>query len=46
MDTNMTGFRWLSKSLHSCALDESSLSIGRVKVRVLFSSISISIANN
>ena len=26
----MTGFRWLSNSLLSCALDESSLSIGRI----------------
>ena len=30
MNINMTGFRWFSKSLHPCALDESSLSIGRV----------------
>ena len=30
MNTNMTGFRWFS-SLHPCALDKSSLSIGRVK---------------
>ena len=31
MNTKMTGFRWLSKTFASCALDESSLSIGRVK---------------
>ena len=31
MSTNMTGFRWFSKILHHCALDESSLSIIRVK---------------
>ena len=31
MNTNMTGLRWL-KIFASCALDESSLSIGRVKV--------------
>ena len=32
MNTNMTGFRWFSqKSLSLCALDENSLSIGRVK---------------
>ena len=30
MNTNMTGFRFFQKSLHPCALDESSLSIGRV----------------
>ena len=30
MNTNMTGFIWFSEALHSCALDESSLSIGRV----------------
>ena len=27
MNTNMTGFRWFSKSLRPCALDEISLSI-------------------
>ena len=32
MNTNMTWFRWFSKSLRSCALDKSSLSIGRVKM--------------
>ena len=32
MYTNMTGFGWFSKILCPCALDESSLSIGRVKV--------------
>ena len=32
MNTNMTGFSWFSKSLRPCALDESSLSIGKVKV--------------
>ena len=30
MNTNMTGFRWFSNILRPCALDESSLSIGRV----------------
>ena len=30
MNTNITGFRWFSKSLRPCALDESSLSIGNV----------------
>ena len=35
MNTNMTGFRWFSKSLCTCALDESSLSTGRVKVLLL-----------
>ena len=33
-NTNITRFRWFSKSLHPCALDESSLSIGRVKCRL------------
>ena len=28
----MTGFRWLSNSLCRCALDESSISIGRVNI--------------
>ena len=31
MNTNMTGFRWVSNVLRFCALDKSSLSIGRVK---------------
>ena len=31
MNTNMTGLRWFSQSLCACALDESSLCIGRVK---------------
>ena len=31
MNTNMTGFRWLSKTLHPCALDEISLRIGNVE---------------
>ena len=32
MNTNMAGFRWFLKlSLHSCASDESSLSIKRIK---------------
>ena len=31
MNTNMTGFRWFSKSLHPCAGDEGSLIIRRVK---------------
>ena len=30
MNTNMTGFRWFSKIVHPCALEESSLSIERV----------------
>ena len=30
MNTNMTGFKWFSKSLCHCVLDESSLSMGRV----------------
>ena len=30
MNTNMTGFVGFQNSLHPCALDESSLSIGRV----------------
>ena len=30
MSTNITGFDVYQKSLHPCALDESSLSIGRV----------------
>ena len=30
MNNKLTGFRWLSNILHPCALDESSLSIGRV----------------
>ena len=30
MNTNMTGFRWFSKTLRPCALYESSLSIERV----------------
>ena len=32
MSTNMTEFRWF---LHPCALDESSLSIGRLKQTLL-----------
>ena len=31
MNTNMTGFRWFSKTLHPCVLDENTLSIIRVK---------------
>ena len=31
MNTNTTGFRWFSKIFAYCALDVSSLSIGRVK---------------
>ena len=31
MNTNMTGFRWFPKMVASFCLDESSLSIGRVK---------------
>ena len=32
MNTNMTRLRWIQKSLHPCALDKSSLSIGRVNI--------------
>ena len=32
MNTNMIGFRWLSKVKYLCALDEIFLSIGRVNV--------------
>ena len=32
MNTNMKGFEWFLKSLHPCALDESSVIIGRVKI--------------
>ena len=35
MNTDMTGLRWFQKSLRACALDKSSLSIGRVK-EILF----------
>ena len=31
MNTNMIGFRWFSKILLPCALNENSLSIGKVK---------------
>ena len=31
MNTNMTGLNVFQRSLHPCGLDESSLSIGRVK---------------
>ena len=34
MNNKLTGFRWFSKILHPCALDESSLSIGRVDTMV------------
>ena len=34
MNTNMARFEWFSKELRPCALDESSLSIGRVKLFV------------
>ena len=30
MNTNMIVFRWFQRYLHSCALDRSSLGIGRV----------------
>ena len=33
MNTNVRRFRWFSKTLLPCSLDESSLSIGWVKVR-------------
>ena len=36
MNTNMIGFKWFSKILCHCALDESSLSIRRVKRYCLF----------
>ena len=32
MNTSMTGLVGFQKSLHSCVLDESSLSIGRVNM--------------
>ena len=32
INTNMTRFRCIQKSLHPCSLDKSSLSIGRVKM--------------
>ena len=38
LNTNMTGFRWFSnfqQSLHPCALDENSLSIGRASGKCL-----------
>ena len=31
VNINMTGFRWISKGLASCSLDEGILSIGRTK---------------
>ena len=31
MNTNMTVFRWFQKSMCVCALEESSLSTGRIK---------------
>ena len=31
MNANLMGLRWFSKDFRPCALDESSLSIGRVK---------------
>ena len=39
MNTNMTGLRWFLKTLCNCALDESSLSIGKVKHACLKGSI-------
>ena len=39
MNTKMTGFRWFSKTLHPCALDENNLSIGRVKVNISISGV-------
>ena len=37
LNTNMTGFRWFSKNLATkCALDESSYSIGIVKLTTVF----------
>ena len=35
MNTNLTGLDGFQKSLHSCALDKSSLSIGRVNMTVM-----------
>ena len=35
MNTNKIGFRWFQKHLHPCALEESSLSIGRAKFWLL-----------
>ena len=32
MNTNMTGYRWFSKFVCPCVLDESGLKIGRVKI--------------
>ena len=43
MNTNMTGFRWFQKSLHHCAMDERSLSIGSV---ILIKSTSITNLND
>ena len=36
MNTNMTGFRWFSKTLHPGSLDKSRLSIGRVNEEISF----------
>ena len=36
MNTNVKRFRWFKKSLHPCALDVSSLNIGRVKILFAF----------
>ena len=41
MNTNMTGFRWYQKSLHPYAIDESSLSIGRVKFTIALLKIAL-----
>ena len=47
MNTNMTAFSLFSKlkSLHLCALDKSSLNIGRVK-RSLYLIVDLSIVGN
>ena len=39
MNTNLTGFGWFSRSLQSCALNESSLTIGRVKAQMPWVSV-------
>ena len=43
MNTNMTGYRWLSKALHHCVLDKSSFSIGRVKYKASFEKVEMKV---
>ena len=43
MNTDMTGFRWFSKPLCPCALDESSLNMERVKLSIELEESSFSI---